>query len=143
MADLINFLKRKYTRHQLLLSWITGVALYFIFRKQLEASLLKPDYINNIMNLSGVFIGFMLTTLGFLISLRRNKFTVYIVKSGTFKRISSILASGMVSFFISLLAILFDFSGQWYMIFFICGLVQLAISTANIFSIINYTAISD
>lgn len=89
---------------------------------------ITPDFVNNIINISGILSGYLLTTYGIFVSLGNNNFIKYLHQSGHFKIVYKIIMFGIVFLIISMLLGLFGISDRLMVISFLMGISEVILS---------------
>lgn len=102
------------------------------------------NYLNNIVNLSGILAGFMLTTYAtFMTSLPDNKFIKALKHSGYLNSIYKVIGLGILFFILSMLAGLFSSSPKLTTILFFLGVSEALSCLYYFYFVLKYSNMSD
>lgn len=89
---------------------------------------IDSDFYNNISNISGILVGYLMTTYGIFVALVDNRFITYLKSSGHFTIIYRIIIFGIFFLMISMLLALFKFNDKIMVLSFIFGLSEVIMS---------------
>ena len=89
---------------------------------------IDSDFYNNISNISGILVGYLMTTYGIFVALVDNRFITYLKSSGHFTIIYRIIILGIFFLMISMMLALFKFNDKLMVLSFIFGLSEVIMS---------------
>jgi len=115
---------------------IIGVSLGTIsfYRKPIDML-----FISNAINLSGILAGFLFTSLGIMISLPDNKFTILLKENGYMRIVYKTMAIGIVAFLISMVIGLIRFNSIVMAVFFTIGVSETFLSSYYLYRVSYYS----
>ena len=135
--NIIYEIKMNIVKYAYIYAPIIGMIIYVFLLKD---RLLSVDFISNIINLSGILAGFLFTSLGIMIALPDNSFTILLKENGYMKIIYKTMAIGIVSFLISMIIGLFNFNNSIMTIFFTIGVSETFLSSYYLYRVSYYTS---
>lgn len=101
----------------------------------------KPNVVSSIVNISGVFAGFLLTASSIMYGLPENKFTLALMKSGYFNRVLKTMLLGTIVFLITtFLGLLVSNALVSITVLFLIGFAETFLSTFYLFRIIQFSS---
>lgn len=117
---------------------VIGLMVYIILLRYNESIF---DFVNidNIINLSGIFAGFIFTTFGIVMSLPDNKFTELMKSSGYMLIIYRTLLMGIVFFGLSMVFGLFTDIRKLIVLFFFIGLSETILTIYYFYKLVTLT----
>lgn len=117
---------------------VIGFIVYIILLRYNESIF---DFVNidNIINLSGIFAGFIFTTFGIVMSLPDNKFTELMKSSGYMLIIYRTLLTGIVFFGLSMVFGLFTDITKLIVLFFFIGLSETILTIYYFYKLVTLT----
>lgn len=129
-----EYIKLYFIKYAYIYSPIAGLIIYNIL-KNLFTIKLSEGFISNLINVSGILAGFLFTSLGMIIALPDNKFTMLLKENGYMKIIYNSMMLGIVSLLISMLIGMFNLSESMAIIFFIVGISETFLSAYYLYRV--------
>lgn len=135
--NIIYEIKMNFVKFAYIYAPVISMIVYITLLKDRD---LDIDFISNVINLSGILAGFLFTSLGIMITLPDNKFTILLKENGYMEIIYRTMTMGIVSFLISMITGLFNFSNSIMTIFFIIGVSETFLSAYYLYKVSYYTS---
>lgn len=100
----------------------------------------KTDYVNNVINLSGILAGFLFTAYGIFMSLPRNRFIKQISHNGYMEVICKTLLMGIIFLLCSMFIGLYVNKESIMTVLFIAGISEAGTSIYYFYHILRYSS---
>lgn len=103
---------------------ITSIICFILLKFDV---VIYPDIcmVDNMVNISGIFSGFLFTTIGILLALPDTKFKEILIKHGYLYAIYKMMFLAMILLMIAMLVGIFQLAIDIFMVVFIAGLTEM------------------
>lgn len=122
---------------------IANILWIFLMKIEVIEIPKSTDYVNNVVNLSGILAGFLFTAYGIFMSLPDNKFISALKHTGYMDSIYKVLIFGILFLITSMLIGLYTHNYKILTISFISGISETIISLYYFYKILKYSSLSN
>lgn len=137
--DLLEFIRR----YIFIVSPLVSFIIFIFFKHNILNSIQNNnEYIGHVINLSGIFAGFLFTAFSILMAIPDNKFMSLLKESGYLAVIFKVLLFGISFLLISMLLGLFVNNKELVTIFFLFGISETIVSVYYFYLILHYSSLS-
>lgn len=134
--NFIQDIKIIFIKYAYIIAPLIGLLFYMVVLKNRD---LDNDFNSNIINLSGALSGFLFTSLGIMIALPDNKFTLLLKENGYMNIIYKTMTTGIVLFLLSMIIGLFNLNDLLMAMLFIMGVSETLLSAYYLYRVSYYT----
>lgn len=129
IKDLFGIIEYHCRKYSYLIAPLLSIIILCIIRRLFNITFtIDADFYNNISNISGILVGYLMTIYGIFVALVDNRFIKYLKTSGHLTIIYRIMIFGIFFLIVSMLLALFKLSNTFMIVSFICGLSEVMMS---------------
>lgn len=136
LNNFIQNTKMRFVEYAYIIAPLIGLFVYIVFLKD---RVIDINLISNIINLSGTLAGFLFASLGIMIALPDNQFTLLLKENGYMNIIYKTMTIGIVAFLLSMVVGLFELNNSLMLIFFTIGVSETFLSSYYLYRVSYYT----
>lgn len=131
-------IKIMFIKYAYILAPILGLVIYFILIDVAKIEL-SENFMENLINISGILAGFLFTSMGIMITLPDNKFTQLLKRTGYMKIIYKAMTVGIMSFLIAMMLGLFNINEIVSKLLFMIGISETFLSAYYLYRVSYYS----